>query len=95
MITAPKTIDIVNEHLPCSCCKGTGKVLNSDYAATRMSAYRTKREVSLRAVARKMGLSPGYLSDLENGNRGWTQERVDAFKAAVDSLLKPKKGSKK
>ena len=38
------------------------------------------------ATAAKMGLSQGYLSDLENAGRGWTEQRVKQFKAAVDLL---------
>lgn len=80
------SINLTDEKLPCPCCHGSGTVLNKDYVAPRMKAYRQNKNVSLRATAVQMGVSQGYLSDLENAGRGWTEERVKQFKAAVDEL---------
>jgi transcriptional regulator with XRE-family HTH domain len=49
-------------------------------AARRERAF---NNVSLRSVCKKMGISAAYLSDLENGKRGWRQELVDKFNRAL------------
>lgn len=37
------------------------------------------RRLSLRALAAKLRLSPGYVSDIENGRRAPSQETLDAL----------------
>lgn len=44
---------------------------------------RQARGLSLRAVAQQMGVSPAYLSDLERGNRAWSQSMVERFTGAL------------
>lgn len=39
--------------------------------------------LALREVARRMGVSAPYLSDLERGNRLWTEETRDKFLKAL------------
>lgn len=38
---------------------------------------RLKAGISLRTLASRVGWSPAYMSDLENGKRKWTQKKVD------------------
>lgn len=44
---------------------------------------RVRVGLSLRAVARKMKVSPAFLSDLERGRRNWTEEKVVDFSRAI------------
>lgn len=47
---------------------------------------RDRREdasVSLREVARRMGVSAPHLSDLERGNRNWTADMLTAWESAL------------
>lgn len=48
-------------------------------------SLRIKSGLSLRRVARIMGISAPYLSDLELGNRAWNAGRVKQFKQAIKS----------
>lgn len=38
---------------------------------------------TLEYVAKKMGVSKAFVSDLELGRRNWTQDRVEEFKRAL------------
>lgn len=53
----------------------------TDHAATgdALRQRRLKAGISLREMARRLGLSAPYLCDLEYGRRTWTQERVDDY----------------
>jgi transcriptional regulator with XRE-family HTH domain len=48
--------------------------------------YRENKGVSLRSVAKQMGISAPYLSDLELGRRNWSQTLLVRFKDAVQAL---------
>lgn len=56
-----------------------------DHAATGAKAreLREAKKKSLRKTAIALGVSAAYLSDLELGRRGWTQERADEFQNAI------------
>ena len=63
-------------------CKNKHRIVELENAGfarqTRVSARLTLRE-----VARRMGISAMHLSDLERGNRHWTQETVAAWGKAL------------
>jgi transcriptional regulator with XRE-family HTH domain len=44
---------------------------------------RKKAGLSLRSVAKAMNICAPYLSDLEQGKRGWTDQRLAQFNAIV------------
>lgn len=48
-----------------------------------MRALRKASGKALREVARTMGNSAAYLSDLELGRRGWNQELINRYRIAV------------
>lgn len=57
-------------------------------------ALRTKRKtakLSLRVVAKAMGISAMYLCDMERGRRLWSADRIKRFESALidRSLLSP------
>lgn len=55
------------EHVPCPCCDGAGVVVCVNGASLRRMRLRAK--LSLRELARRCGISPPYLSDIELGRR--------------------------
>lgn len=56
-----------------------------DHVATGAKArdLRVRRGVSMRQVARGMGLAVSYVSDLERGRRPWRAELVQRFLEAL------------
>jgi predicted transcriptional regulator len=44
---------------------------------------REKSGRSLRSVAKAMGISAMYLSDMERGNRNWSSQQVEKWKKAM------------
>lgn len=52
------------------------------------SKARKKAGLTQREVAKGMGISVPYLSDLENGNRGWTEQRFEAFNKSLQRKTK-------
>lgn len=62
----------------------TATVIDHAETAKLARAIRKKRGVSLRAVARHLGISAPYLSDLELGRRNWNEGLFCAFQKAVN-----------
>lgn len=56
----------------------------------KMRGLREAANISLRDLGRMLDLSAPYLSDLELGRRGWTEQRAGQYVAA----LNPKGGRK-
>lgn len=67
----------------CPTCSGSGKIPDRKAQADDLRKQRVRRGVSLRFVADKLGISAPYLSDLERGNRAWSDEMIAAFKKAL------------
>lgn len=61
----------------------TIKVPDHVAAGAEMRARRRKAKLSLRSVATRLGISAPYLCDLELGRRAWSEERAQAFLAAL------------
>ena len=61
-----------------------------DHVKTGAKAHdiRLAAKVSLRAVARRIGVSPTLLCDLEKGRRSWTLTRFQTVLAVVEELEK-------
>jgi DNA-binding XRE family transcriptional regulator len=73
---------------PCQCvscprCGGTGKVLDDGAVGAAMRKAREKAGLTGREVARRLGLSAAYVSDLELGRRGWDAARQERYLAAL------------
>jgi transcriptional regulator with XRE-family HTH domain len=62
-----------------------------DHAATAKIAKAKLQasKYSLRDVAKIMGVSAAYLSDLTNGKRNWNYEKEHAFLAALKAIGPP------
>ena len=54
-----------------------------------MRKLRIAQSVSLRAHARKLKWSAPYVSDLELGRRGWSENRVALYIAALPQMPEP------
>jgi len=48
-----------------------------------MRKMRMDRGVLLGVAAKKMGISPSYLSDMELGKRGWSADRIQQMKEVL------------
>ena len=57
--------------------------VNNKATGERFRAFRLKAKVSLREVARRMGISAPHLHNLEMGDRTWTADVLDRAVAAV------------
>lgn len=62
----------LHEHLRCPGCDGEGTIVKINGAYIR--EVREASGQSLRHVARKIGVSPAYLSDMELGRRGMSED---------------------
>lgn len=67
----------------CPECGGGGCVADPLAIGGRMREMREKARLTLREVARRLGLSAMYICDLEHGRRGWNAERVTNYVAAL------------
>jgi transcriptional regulator with XRE-family HTH domain len=66
----------------CPRCEGTGEICKP----SEMRKLRTSRCLKLGAVAKRMGVSAPYLSDLERGNRSWRVSIELRFRKAIEEL---------
>lgn len=48
-----------------------------------MKQERQQTGLTLREVARRMGFTAAYISDLELGRRGWNDAKVKAYRIAL------------
>lgn len=67
----------------CPACGGSGRVLDPREIGAHMRNLREKSKRSLRTIAANMGLSAPYVSDLERGNRSFTEELIARYKEAL------------
>lgn len=63
--------------ITCPTCKGKGKQTVPDVKAMRK--HRTKKGVSIRGIARKIGISAPFLSDVETGFRPCPEYILKAY----------------
>jgi hypothetical protein len=68
----------------CSRCRGTGFEPNQKEAGLWFRTLRIASGMSLRRVAKLAGISPSFLSNLEKGNRKWTDEVRDKCRKAIN-----------
>ena len=73
---------------PCEHCKGTGKGINHKEIGQRLRKRRMRAILKLREVAGEMGISVGYLSDLEQGRKHWSQDLIDRNISAAFAVSK-------
>lgn len=64
---------------PCHCCNGTGTEMDHAAIGKRCRDIRVGNKISLRELARQLGYSAAYLSDLEKGKRNWRRELIEKY----------------
>lgn len=67
----------------CPHCNGTGKVTDHAKLGARLQRQRNRAGLTLREVAKAMGISVSYLSDLEHGRKLWTITKVEFYRQAI------------
>ena len=70
----------------CDACAGTGFTASTPPKALGafMQARRKEAGLTLRVVSKRMGISVGYLSDIEHGRKGVAGRLVDWAKAIAE-----------
>lgn len=68
----------------CHCCEGSGKEFDHRAVGAEMRKLRLSRRVSQSEIARRLGFTPPYICDLEQGDRNWRLELIVAYKKACD-----------
>lgn len=67
----------------CPRCKGTGKVRDEAKLGGQMQERRKAANLTLREVSKQMGITIGYLCDLEHGRRIWSPKLQQSFQEAI------------
>jgi transcriptional regulator with XRE-family HTH domain len=70
-------------HKQCDTCHGTGLVRDHVKTGAAMKLLRKSNNVSLREMARRLNFSAPYISDLEHGNRNWTDKKIADYQSAL------------
>lgn len=65
-------------------CTKTVKAIDHLATAEKARSIRRSAGISLREMARRMGFTAGYVSDLELGRRHWNETRVNEFNKALN-----------
>lgn len=76
-MTKPKIPKVPHQSLRCGTCGGTGKV--DCIPGDQMRSMREDAGISIREMARRIGISPMYLSDLELGRRRFSDQLAEEF----------------
>jgi len=58
--------------MKCKTCNGTGRQPDHKAIGLKLKRARTKNEIGLRVMARRLGISHSFLHQLENGQRRWS-----------------------
>lgn len=74
MFSLVATYRSMNKQTDCDSCFGTGKKVDHKALGRSMSGLRLRTGLSLYDVAPRMGVSVGFLCNLESGRRKWTPE---------------------
>lgn len=69
----------------CRHCEGSGKAFDRNVVGPMLREARERRQVAARSVARRMGITPSYISDLELGRRDWSPALVARYLTALEA----------
>jgi len=67
----------------CPHCEGRGEVMDDEAVGAEMRRRRTLSGLSLRTVAKRLNFSAPYISDLEQGKRGWSNHKIVDYLDAI------------
>jgi transcriptional regulator with XRE-family HTH domain len=79
----------------CTHCNGTGVALDYVQIGTSLRDKRKAAGITLREMARSVGCSHSFLSQLENGKRAWRRSVSKRYELAIAATApaKPANGS--
>lgn len=77
----------------CPRCNGSGTILDDRVVGAELRALRIENGITLRSMARVVGKSVVYLSDLELGRRRWNKNMLDAYAQHLPSNPGKPRGS--
>lgn len=60
----------------CHHCNGTGEEPDQHATGNRIRGLRVTKGVQAKDLAKKLGISPAFYSDLELGRRAWSSMRI-------------------
>jgi transcriptional regulator with XRE-family HTH domain len=63
--------------------KKTTVEIRNEQAGQMVRELRERKGVSLRTVAKRLGLSAAFISDLERGRRNWSKARFSEVEQAI------------
>jgi transcriptional regulator with XRE-family HTH domain len=69
--------------MKCQHCNGTGEEPDNAKIGANLRLLRKRHLYSGRTVARLMGISAAYLSDLELGRRRWSSKLIESYQTTV------------
>lgn len=67
----------------CHCCDGSGTETDNLKLGRALSGLRLRQQISLRGMARELGISHTYLWQLENGRRNWPANLIKNYRNAL------------
>lgn len=82
--------DLSKDRITCPTCAGKGNIPNPEMIGATLAKERKAAGVSGKAIALRMDLSPGYISDVELGRRGITPPRIDEYRKALAAEIADK-----
>lgn len=69
--------------MKCQFCNGTGEEIDHKQLGSRLRAERERQGMSQGVMAGKLGMTQGFLSDLERGRRNWLGRHIKAYQMAL------------
>ena len=72
---------------PCPHCGGTGLIQDPVAVGQEFRALRVKAKLSAAEVARRIGVTPQYVCDLELGRRHWPHKQMEAYRMALKPTI--------
>lgn len=75
--------DLSKDTITCPTCLGKGKVPNPDNIGDVLRKERLKAGVQQKAIALRMDISGGYLSDMEKGRRPMSAQQIEQYREAI------------
>lgn len=67
----------------CKRCGGTGREQDDRAIGERMRKKREAKDISLRDLGARLGLTASYLCDLELGRRRWSPKNIKRYTEAL------------
>lgn len=76
--------------MKCEYCNGTGQQIDQKELGSRLRIERERQGITQKVMADRVGVSAGFLCDLENGRRAWLGRVIKTYQMVLASGVKPK-----